>query len=33
MAIDIDTMDAWAKSAHESFPDLIRTRHVYRERG
>jgi len=30
--IDIDTMDAWAKSAHQSFPGLIRTRHVYRER-
>ena len=33
MAIDIDTMDAWAKSAHQSFPGLIRTRHEYRERG
>jgi hypothetical protein len=33
MAIDIDTMDAWAKSAHQSFPGLIRARHEYRERG
>lgn len=33
LAIDIDTMDAWAKSAHQSFPGLIRTRHEYRERG
>jgi hypothetical protein len=31
--IDIDTMEAWAKSAHQTFPGLIRTRHVYRERG
>jgi hypothetical protein len=33
LAIDIDTMDTWAKSAHQTFPGLIRTRHEYRERG
>jgi hypothetical protein len=31
--IDIDTMDAWAKSAHASFPNQFRTGHVYRDRG
>jgi len=33
LAIDIDTMDTWALSAHQSFPGLIKTRHEYRERG
>ena len=31
--INIDTLDAWANSAHASFPELFRTRHEYRDRG
>jgi hypothetical protein len=31
--ITIDTMDAWAKSAHVSFPDQFKTQHAFRERG
>jgi hypothetical protein len=31
-ALNIDTMDHWAKSAHISFPDHFKTQHGYRER-
>jgi hypothetical protein len=33
VGITIDTMDAWAITAHASLPDQFKTQHAYRERG